>query len=71
MERYKIRLSVVLKRFQYDIFQKRIIYLAIGFPWNNKHFYDVTSCTLLEYILSRLKFGFEDNFIDRACLMMI
>ena len=29
--------------------------------------YDATSCAKLKYIVN---FGFEDNFIDRECLMI-
>ena len=31
---------------------------------------DVTSYAKLKYMVSCLNFGFEDNFIDRECLMI-
>ena len=32
--------------------------------------YDVTSCAKLKCIVNCLNFGFEDNFIDRECLVI-
>ena len=43
-EFFKIRLSVVLKKFQYGNILKHIINLAIGLSWKMRISYDVTSC---------------------------
>ena len=32
--------------------------------------YDVTSCVKLKCIVSCLNFGFEDDFVERECLMI-